>query len=891
MDYYRLPTHEVIRVLETSPHGLTSDQVTQRRARSGLNELPETHPPSLLYIFIQQFKSPLIYVLLIAALIIFFVGPDTYDAFIISGILLFNALIGTFQEGRTQAILKSLKRFLMSECIVIRDGKKVRIPSNQLVVGDYLMLTSGQRVPADARLVETHNFTIDESMLTGESAPIEKNEREVDQKVAITEQTCMVFSGTYVLTGMGHALVTNIGLATQVGSMHATITQIHTNTPLKQELNRLSYHLLIVILGMCCALLGIGVIGGKPLRELLVMLTALFICAIPEGLPVVLTLILVTGVYRLAQQKVLIKNMQAVEGLGRTDIIVTDKTGTLTRNQMMVYKIYADEQEWHVSGDGYDPRGTISTAHDANIIALNNSILIELGKAIALLNTTHISTEPESGLFVVEGDPTEAALSIMARKLNLTKEALEHNYQHLYTIPFDSALQYQAAFFQHNDAGIAYVIGAPELIMQRCKKLSDQPKHFMHQFLEEGLRLIAVATKTFNTDVCHKETSDANTRNCYQNIVEHDLHFLGLCGMQDAIRTDIKDSIAYVQSSGIRVVMATGDHAQTAMHVARSVGIINSSDKDQHTLLLDGPTLEQMNDQELRTKINAIKIFARVLPEHKLRIINAYHAQKHLVAMTGDGINDVPSLIAADLGIAMGQIGTEVAKNASDIILLDDSFINIVHAIEQGRHIFYTLKRVVLYFFATNFGEILVIVCTMASNLPLPLLPAQILWLNLVTDGFLDMAIATEPRESNLLTKAWRHTYIRLVDWDLIGRMLFMASVMAIGSFLVFMCYYSYDYRLAQTMTLMTMAMFSWFNAWNCRSMGRSIFSLGIATNRWLILAAGFVLLLQALLIYTPFMNRVFKTTPLSFYNIMVIIGVSSSIIVAEEIRKYIARH
>lgn len=487
MDYYRLPTHEVMRALETSPQGLTSDQVTQRRERYGLNELPETHPPSLLYIFIQQFKSPLIYVLVCAALIIFFVGPDKYDAFIISGILLFNALIGTFQEGRTQAILKSLKHFLTSECIVIRDGKKVRIPSSQLVVGDYLILTTGQRVPADGRLVQTHNFTIDESMLTGESAPIVKNEQEVDHTVAITEQTCMVFSGTYVLTGTGHALVTNIGLTTEVGSMHATITQIHTDTPLKQELNRLSYHLLIFILGMCSALLGIGIISGKPLRELLVMLTALFICAIPEGLPVVLTLILVTGVYRLAQQKVLVKNMQAVEGLGRTDIIMTDKTGTLTRNQMMVYKIYADEQEWHVSGNGYDPEGTISAAHDSNVTALNNSILIEFGKATALLNTTHISTDPQSGLFVVEGDPTEAALSIMAQKINLTKETLERDYKHLYTIPFDSALQYQAGFFEHNDAGVAYVIGAPELIMQRCTTISDQPQHFMHQFLEEGL--------------------------------------------------------------------------------------------------------------------------------------------------------------------------------------------------------------------------------------------------------------------------------------------------------------------------------------------------------------------------------------------------------------------
>lgn len=886
MNAYQKSIEQLLVDLKTDEiQGLSSSEVERRLKAHGLNAVPEKRTESWAMVFVRQFESPLIYILFIAATIIFFVGPDPLDAFIITGVLFFNAIIGTIQEGRTRSILDSLRRFVVTQAIVVRDGKKLLIEDKYLVPGDIILLQEGERVPADARVLSVNNMQVDEAVLTGESTPVYKNAQVISGNAAVADQKNMLFKGTYVLAGSGRAVVVHTGVQTQIGGIQESVQEIQTDMPLKQELDRLSYWILLFILAMCVLLFAIGLSIGEPFNELLVMLTALFICVVPEGLPVVLTLVLVSGVYRMAKQRVLVKKMQAVEALGRADVIVIDKTGTLTRNEMMVSRVYARGSLWHVSGEGYHVTGQIKLADAYALTEQAEEAFKQIGYAAALLNSAEITALESTGLFDIKGDPTEAALAILAQKMGITSEQISFNYRKIYEMPFDSRTRYHAAFYTHMGKVILFVIGSPELIMQRSTQVDHAARDQLAQFLDDGLRTVAIAQKICATiDLPTDFDAPEAVQKC-RMLAERNLEFLGLCGIQDAIRSDVAPIIKATRTAGIRVVMATGDHHKTAMYVAKAVGIYTAQDQ-----AVDGVKLDHMSDEQLLQEMDTITVFSRVSPEHKLRIIKLLHEQKHIVAMTGDGINDAPSLVAADLGIAMGHIGTEVAKQAADIILLDDSFAHIMSAIEQGRHIFYTLKRTVLYFFATNFGEILIVLFALLARVPLPLTAAQILWLNLVTDGFLDVALSMEPQEKGLLARSWLQRKMHLVDSQLLYKMLFMAIPMGIGSLWMFMRYYEQDLILARTMALITMAMFQWFNAWNCRSESRSIFAVGLFSNGWLLLATGFVLCLQLLIVYAPFMQAIFKTVPLTYQQWLLVGAVSSSILWLEELRKLVAR-
>lgn len=882
---YNVSVEEMQRMYATdNKRGLSTQEAKKRLNQYGFNELPAVGRESWLSVFLQQFQNPLIYILLIAATIIYFVGPDKYDAFIISGVLLFNAIIGTIQEGRTHSILEALSRFIKVDTLVMRDGKHLLVSERELVPGDLILLREGQRVAADARVIISNNLRVDESALTGESQAVTKTERALIGDKTVFEQANMVFQGTYIVAGSGCALVVATGRLTELGKIHGSIVEAEVQIPLRQELERLSYHILLGILGLCMTLLMVGLVSGKPFRELLVMLTALFICVIPEGLPVVLTLVLASGVYRMAKKNVLIKNLQAVEGLGRTDVILIDKTGTLTRNEMVVSQVYADERMYTVSGHGYDAHDGALLYQDVAIERpVQDTALWYMGVATSLLNSAEIVSIPERDLFEIKGDPTEAALYVFSQKLGFTKQALEAQYTLLYEIPFDSKYRYHAGFYRlPTGDSIVFITGSPELITARSTVYTQATAQVLSEQLGAGLRVVALAMKRIQLDALPSAAASlAEQDRLWRQLVESELTFLGLCAIEDAIRTNVAQMVTQARDAGLQVVMATGDHYETALYIARKTGIFRQGDR-----VLEGSALAAMSDIELAQQIRQVSVYARVTPDQKLRIVKAFQQLGLLVAMTGDGINDAPALVAADIGIGMGRIGTEVAKQASDMILLDDSFESIINALEQGRHIFYTLRRVILYFFATNMGEVLIVLFALVAGLPLPITAAQILWLNLVTDGFLDIALSMEPQEGSLLGARWRYRGKHLVDGRLWLNTMFMALPMGLGSLLIFVHYYKHDMALARTMALLTLAMFQWFNALSCRSTNKSVFQLGFLSNPWLLGAMGLVACLQLVLIYTPWMRAIFHTVPLTVHQLGLVVLVSSSVLILEELRK-----
>lgn len=866
-------------------NGLSEKKAQELFIEYGANELPVQPTPSLFWVFLTQFLSPLIYILLLAALLIFLFGDNHFDAFLICGILLFNAIIGTIQEGRTHKILLGLRKLFVQSTVVIRNGNKQVIESKQLVPGDIIIVQDGQLIPADARIIESHELKINEAMLTGESAAVFKKAHIFAKDLSVADQTNMLFSGTYVMVGWARTLVIATGVSTEIGKIHKTVEQVQTEVPLAKQMHKLSWFIIWAVIALCLVLLGVGIVTGYPAKELIVVLTALFICVIPEGLPVVLTLVLVSGVYRMAKQRVLVKNMQAVEGLGHANVIVIDKTGTLTRNEMIVTQVYVDNKKFTVSGKGYYIQGNVF--YEGQEVKPDH-LMQQMAKGLILLNGTTVTFTEHRNSLEVKGDPTQAALYVFGKKLEVAHSDFEKDYTKIFEIPFEANYKYHAAFYEYKGQGIGFIGGSPETIF-KMTNANKEAINILNAFLEEGLRTIAVAACHFDVN----ELPTDATKEYFELLIMRNSELLGLCGIEDAIRAEASHTISRARKAGFQIVMATGDHQRTALSIAKQVGIYREGDE-----AIDGPELEKISDEQLQDLIVHTTVFSRVSPEQKLRIIKAFHAKHYIVAMTGDGINDAPSLVAADIGIAMGGIGTEVAKEAADLVLLDDSVKNIISGIEEGRHTSYALRRVILYFFSTNLAEILIILFAFMvalifpqNGLVLPLTAAQILWLNLITDGFLDSALALEKKEKGLLfEQKWFGSNYHLIDRSLILHMFFCAVPMALGSLFIFLLFSTVDIPLARTMTLLTLGMFQWFNAWNCRSETLSIFQLGWWSNKWLILATIVVVSLQVLLLYVPFLQSIFSTVPLNGYQWLFAGIVSSTILWIEEARKLIAR-
>jgi magnesium-transporting ATPase (P-type) len=859
--------------------GLTEKQIAQRLQKYGKNQLPQAGQESLFIVFLRQFQSPLLYILLGASIIVVFLG-DYFDAFVISAVLLFNAIVGTILEGRAQSVLQKLREMAAGKAVVIRDGEKQTIDVRELVPGDIVVLRTGDQIPADARLCQAENLELDESLLTGESTGVIKSTDTLEGDVEVFERSNMVFNGTYVIGGNGTAVITSTGIDTQIGQMHKTIERVETDMPLQHEIRKISYWVLAFLVCTVVLLFFIGWLQSEPLYDLLLVLATLFIAVIPEGLPVVFTVVLASGAYRMMRHNVLVKRLHAVEGLGRVDVIVIDKTGTLTRNELVVTDVYADNTHYGVEGKEYGAEKAIQVDGDAISNVTSRDQLMVIAKACSLLNTAHIEYDADDDTYTVQGDPTEAAMAMFARRLDFDQDELHETYKEVHEIPFATERKLHAKFYKKGEKLIVVVAGAPETMFEHANHDTDAMQNGLQALLDKGLRVIAVAT--YETDFQEHDWTSWFDEEVLDNLI-----VVGLCGMQDVIRKEAPDMVQRARESGLHIVMATGDHKKTAIDIAEKTHIMQEGDK-----AMVGSTLRELSPADVKNALQDTTVFARVAPDDKVIILQALQKQGNRVAMTGDGINDVPSLAGADLGVAMGRSGTDVAKSAADLVLLDDAFSSIIDAIEEGRHIFYTLHRVVLYFFSTNFAEILIILFAIIVAFPLPVYAIQLLWLNFVSDAFLDIGLAMEPREDGLLKKQWlkRSQEMGLVDRTLAYTVVYMAVPMAIGSLWAFAQYRLIDLEKARTMTLVVLTMFQWFNAWNCRSETKSLFSMSPFANPWLILATACVAVIQLGIIYLPFFQTLFKTVPLGWYDWGLAVMLGSTIILFDEIRKFAVR-
>lgn len=875
-------TADVMAALRTSEDGLADSDSARRLRESGPNALPETPPESYAAIFLRQFKSPLIYLLIVAAICVWWMG-ETADAIVILAVLLFNAVIGAVQEGRAQDTLRALKSFSEAHATVLRDGEERIIADREVVPGDIIILREGEKVPADARVIVAHALSIDEAALTGESEPVQKSTQALlTPSLAVSDQKNMIFKGTNIVAGSGRAIVVATGTHTEIGAIAREIAEVKDEIPLQRDIRWLSRVIIGVVVVLSIVLYVLGRALGHSAIEMFATVVTLAVSVVPEGLPIVITLVLASGVWRMSKRHALVKRLQAVEALGQARVIATDKTGTITKNEMVVQKVYVG-QVFDISGIGYEAEGGVHL-DGIRVAASEHPDLQEMGRIAALTASARVMYSEETKQFSVAGDPTEAALMIFAKKLDMTREELEAEHPIITEIPFESARKYRAVLNRAQRGTRLSVVGAPETVLALStarqsggRKVAltadarDEIDAAIHDLSRQGLRVVALA-----------RSSGSAATLVHEDVQE--LTFVGLIGMKDGLREGVFDALASARAAGIRVVMITGDHSVTARAIAQEAGIFRAGER-----VLTGDEMDALSDEELAKALDRVAVFARVTPAHKLRIVRAYQARGEIIAMTGDGVNDAPSLVAADLGVAMGLIGTEVAKEAADIILLDDNFGSIVAAIEEGRSIYATIKKVILYLFSTSVGEVLVIAGALFASLPLPLLPAQIIWLNLVTDGFLTVALGMEPKEQGLLLKKFDVSDKSLVDRMMTIRMAVMAIPMALGTLALFALYMD-DMAKALTISLTTLAVFQWFNAWNCRSEKESVFTSNPFSNWYLVAALALVIALQIFAVYVPFAQNFLHTTALSLADWMIIIPVAASVLVAEEIRKWYSR-
>lgn len=876
--YYSQEIAEVIRIFDSSEQGLSIASAKKRLAKNGYNELSEAKRDNYPTIFFRQFKSPLIYILLASGVVVFAMG-EMIDAAVIFFVLLFNAMIGSVQEGKAQNTFLALKKFIKGKAVVLRDGEEVIVSDREIVVGDIISLREGEKVPADARLVVSNVLKVNEAALTGESIPKFKMIDAIKKKaISIMNQDNMVHKGTVVVSGNGKAVVVATGMDTTLGNIARETLDIESEFPLKKDIEKLSQFVIIAVICISVVLLILGLASGYSLRDIFKTMVAISVSVIPEGLPIVITLVLAGGVWRMSKKNVLVKKLQAVEVLGETKVLAVDKTGTVTKNELSVEEVYAGNKFFQVTGNGYEPQGEIIL--DGKIIdAINHSELLLAGRIAILNSSAGLIFEKRRRVWRITGDPTEGSIMVFSKKIGFHHDELLSKNIFLDEIPFDYDAKIHARLHKQKEANLLTATGSPESILRLSdsewrsggvEAMTDGRKSEIHEamqaMLQRGLRVIGFAY--LETDMKKLDRKKIPK-----------LVFGGFFGIKDALREEVRSAVRQVSKSGIKVVMMTGDHEIIARAIAGEAGIYAAGDG-----VLDGEEVEKLSEEELAAKLKEVSVFARITPNQKLKIIRAYQRNGTVVAMTGDGVNDALSLTAADIGIGMGKIGTEVAKEASDLVLLDDDFGNITYGVEEGKNIFITIKRVVLYLFSTSLGEVLVILGALFMGLPLPLLAAQILWLNLVTDGFLDVSLAMEPGGGQVKRTQYRKTFI--VDKLMLQRMFFMAIPMAVGTLYFFSHNYEENLAKAWTVSLTTMAVFQWFNAWNCRSEEKSIFRMNPFSNKYLVGATLIVISLHMLAIYNGFFQKFLRTVPLEKNDWLVIISVAFSIVMVEEIRK-----
>ena len=887
IDWHANEVEDVLEALGTSRGGITDEEAARRLKEYGANELTEEEGTKWYHILFEQFTSILVVILIISAAVSGYLamreGEPMTDAIVILFIVVMNAALGFVQEYRAEKAVEALKAMVSPQVLVLRDGREELIDSIDLVPGDVVLLEAGSRVPADGRLIEAANLEVDEAALTGESRPVSKGLEPVATDAGVGDQKCMVFMGTVVTNGRAVAAITETGMSSQFGKIAGMVQAIDVEPPpLRQKMERIGRQLATIsVILTVFVFFVLWFVHDRTLEQVFMTSISLAVSAIPEGLPAVLTITLALGTARMARQKAIVRKLASVETLGSTTVICSDKTGTLTKNEMTVTKVTTNNRQTSISGAGYAPEGeftengsTIDPTSDDNL-----ELLLRIG---ALNNDAHI--QQNEGAWVCFGDPTEGALLVAAMKAGMDVSQLKESYPRVAELPFDSARKRMTTIHRTPEGElVAYVKGAPEILMERSNGLlvgdsvrtvtvEDLKKNReeMDSMAAEALRVLAFAYKQLPDDY---DLTDLDVEE-----VEDDLIFVGMQGMIDPAREEVPLAIRTAQEAGIRSIMVTGDHRITAVAIAKEIGILGEQTEGS---VVEGIEIESMSDEMLDDMIENVRVCARVSPEHKMRIAQSLKRLGHIVAMTGDGVNDAPALKAADIGVAMGIKGTDVTKEASDMVLEDDNFATIVRAIRGGREIYDNVSKYIRLMLAANFDEFIEITVTAVLGLPVPFLPIHVLWVNLVTDGLPAVALSIDPADPDIMRYPPRDPKEDMLRrfWRFI---LFAALVDFISDFIPF--FYAYistiqatgDFELAattaRTVAFTSIVFFEFLLAYQCRSETKHIFQLGwegVTANKMLFVSVVVGLGLQFLILYVPFLNEVFHVVPLTPFQLM----------------------
>lgn len=885
--WHHVPADDALKKLRTSAtDGLRTEEADKRLNEYGLNEIETEEGLSSWQIWVHQFKDPLIYILILAAFVTLIL-QDYIDSGVIIFVIILNAVIGYFQESKAQHAILALSRLAAPKAHVVRDGREIEIPGNGLVPGDLVLLASGGRVAADMRIISQRGLEVNESSLTGESLVTRKTSEPIDAENPVPgDQPNMLFAGTIVSQGRAKAVVVRTGKSTELGKIASSVEKLGvTKTPLQHKVDQMGKMIGLVIILFALLIAVIGIIHEMSPYEVFITVVAMAVSAIPEGLPVVLTITLAVGVRRMADRRAIIRSLPAVETLGSTTVIGSDKTGTLTKNEMTVREIWADGRFYHTTETGYDLSGEISVDKDHSESGRKSGLYQTLlaGTLANEANTEGV----ESG--DPKGDPTEIALHVSAWKGGIQLSDIRLEMAEMDILPFEPEQKFMASLNRVEHSNILFLKGAPEALLEKCTHMLVNGDHVecdKKQIREaaatlagKGLRVLAMAFRRLNSET-----------NIDQKALEKGFTFAGLQGMEDPVRPEAVEAIRISQHAGIRVIMITGDHADTATAIGKKLGL-NGSDT---ATALQGTDIDGLSDAEIDTLLEKTHIFARVSPQHKLRIVERLKNLGHIVAVTGDGVNDAPALRAAHLGVAMGKTGTDVAREASDMVLSDDNFATITAAIEEGRIVFANIRKVTFFLLSTAAGELIVILIAVLMYWPLPFVAVQILWINLVTNGLQDVALAFEPGEKGIIHRKPRPGDEGILTGRLIERLGGVGIVLAtgtIGSFWWAMEQTGSDLETARTVAMTQMVVFQFFHVFNCRSLDRSLFSIDFFSNKFLFLSVSAALLAHLGVLHTGFLQMVFQTVPLTINQWLFVVGVGSLVIIGGEIDKVVNRY
>ena len=864
MEWYKKSKEEVVSQLSTSTDkGLSNEEAQKRLEKYGPNALKEEGKQSMLSKIIAQFNDFLILILIVAAVISYFVG-EKVDAVVIIAIVIVNAALGIYQEGKAEKSLEALKKMAAPSAKVLRNGNVEVIPSNNVVPGDIVILETGDVIPADLRLIESSNLKVEEASLTGESVPVEKDSNIIfDEDVSLGDRVNMAYSSTIVSYGRGKGVVVGTGHDTEIGKI-ATMIQTYDNepTPLQRKLNQLGKFLGIVVIVVCLVVFGLGLYQGRDVLSMFMTSISLAVAAIPEGLAAIVTIVLALGMNRMVERNAIVKKLLSVETLGTTTYICSDKTGTLTQNEMTVVKVYTDDKIIDVSGIGYEPKGKF-TIDGVEVENVTGSVNINTLLSIGTLCSDARLTETDDG-YKILGDPTEGALVTLAEKAGIRQDDINQKYPRIEELPFDSDRKMMTTFHENFIPGkvVSFTKGAPDILISKSSSIylngeivpftEDLKKKVLDvnsKFSREALRVLAMAFRQY----------DSLPNEITTETIENNLIFVGLVGMIDPPREEAKEAIKKCKNAGIKTVMITGDYKETAFAIAKQLGMA-----DHESQAMMGQELDNLTDEELREVVKEKRVYARVSPEHKVRIVDALKKNGEIAAMTGDGVNDALALKKADIGISMGITGTDVAKNTAEVILTDDNFASIVAAVEEGRIIYSNIKKFVFFLLSCNIGEVLVIFLSILLGFEVPLLPIQLLWLNLVTDSFPALALGMEKGDPEIMDIPPRDPDEPILDKDMIKALVVQSiaiSAATLGAYIWGMrTYGTVNLYYARTITFATLITAELLRAYSSRSLNHSILKIGVFSNKTMVRSTLLAFALLLVVIYVPALQPIFDT-------------------------------